>query len=953
MAGVIAPRTATAQPGSLEAAFRAPPISARPWVRWWWPGGAVEDAELRREIDILDQAGFGGGEIQPFNPGVPNLTPAERTAINDYATPSFFAHVGAAVDQAARRGLHLDYTFGSAWPSGGGHAITPELALLELGVSMATVTGGQAGPVRIAPPKRTRKLGAWSPLDPRTNAPDVADWPDRLAKREKIVAVVAARGAAPLLKPASPSAFKLDPWSSVVEPGRLEAGSALVLTDRLRSDGTLDWRPPPGQWQVLVFKQYAADSSVSAGVGAGPQLVLDHFQRAAFDAHARRVGDAMVPQLSAAFGKTLRAAFVDSLELMPDLYWSEDLLQEFKRRRGYDLTPYLPLIIQPGWVEAWSAHWSMPYYSMPRPGGGDLGARVREDYHKTVSELLAERFVEPFVDWNHDHGLEARFQAHGAPSDTLRAYGLADIPETEDLGAGGDLDFLKLARSAGDIYGRREISAESWCWPGRPYSVTPEELKRRSDFLFAGGVNRIVAHGFPYASHPERWPGWHAFPPGFGAGFSTMLSETNPIWAVIPALTTYVSRAQAVLQSGDNVVPVAVFMQDTIVYEGHETKGQSELPLLRALLASGYDYDRLNTDGLVKSHVEHGALVTPGGHRFFAVVLPKSDVLDLAAAEALARFAREGLKVVFVDANPSRSEGLHDARRRDLRLRQAVAAISAHGGAVLSEAETPDGLRRLAVPANLTFDPGVTGSFVERSVGDQRVYFFRNPDETEQVIGFTAPVEGGAQLWDAWTGEVAPIGVSRVPGGRHVKVTLKPGASAFVVFGPDLPETAPQRQSEGAHLASLALDHGWTIHAEGHGGRGRVINITRPVEVLGDLRDTPDLSDFSGAARYSREIDIPATWLAKGRRVRLHLEAAQDAAIVTVNGQRLTPLVVRPFVLDVTAALHPGANHLQVETLNTPENAMAANGGPAAKYLPTKPAGLLGPVALEAMELAP
>jgi hypothetical protein len=74
---------------------------------------------------------------------------------------------------------------------------------------------------------------------------------------------------------------------------------------------------------------------------------------------------------------------------------------------------------------------------------------------------------------------------------------------------------------------------------------------------------------------------------------------------------------------------------------------------------------------------------------------------------------------------------------------------------------------------------------------------------------------------------------------------------------------------------------------------------------------------------------------------------------VTVNGQRLTPLVVRPFVLDVTAALHPGANHLQVETLNTPENAMAANGGPAAKYLPTKPAGLLGPVALEAMELAP
>jgi hypothetical protein len=374
---------------------------------------------------------------------------------------------------------------------------------------------------------------------------------------------------------------------------------------------------------------------------------------------------------------------------------------------------------------------------------------------------------------------------------------------------------------------------------------------------------------------------------------------------------------------------------------------------LGALLASGYDYDRLNTDGLVKSHVERGALVTPGGHRFYAVVLPKSDVLDLAAAEALARFAREGLKVVFVDAQPTRSEGLHDAHSRDLRLRRAVAAVSAHGGTVLSEAATPDGLRRLGVQANLTFDPGVTGSFVERAVGDRRVYFFRNPDEVERVIGFTAPAKGGAQRWDAWTGEIAPIGVERVAGGRRVQLALKPGASAFVVFGPDLPETAPKAETAGAQVASLALDHGWTIRAEGHGGGGRAINVSRPLETLGDLRETPDLSDFSGAGRYSRAVEVPAAWLVKGRRVRLDLGAAHDAAIVTVNGQRLAPLVVRPFVVDITAALRAGANQLEVEIVNTPENAMAANGGPAAKHLPTKPAGLLGPVQLQAVEFAP
>ncbi len=40
--------------------------------------------------------------------------------------------------------------------------------------------------------------------------------------------------------------------------------------------------------------------------------------------------------------------FEDSLELSPDYLWTPKLLEEFKDRRGYDLTPYLPLIFVPG-----------------------------------------------------------------------------------------------------------------------------------------------------------------------------------------------------------------------------------------------------------------------------------------------------------------------------------------------------------------------------------------------------------------------------------------------------------------------------------------------------------------------------------------------------------------------------------------------------------------------------
>ncbi|WP_428334769.1 glycosyl hydrolase [Novosphingobium sp.] len=935
----------TADP--LAQAFLAPPKSARAMVRWWWPGGAVTDAELAREIGVLDAAGFGGGEIQPFNPGIPNLTPDERIAVNDYATPTYFAHVAHALGAAQTHGLRLDMTFGSAWPSGGGYAITPELALPELTASTTHVTGGQAGPIKLTLPPRTRKLGAWSTLDTRYRGPEVADWPARIDARQKIVAVVAVKGTDPGLKATTPGGFHFDPWAQVLTPGQLQAGSARVLTDRLRSDGTLDWTAPPGEWQILVFKQYMADSGVSGGVGAGPQLVLDHFRKDAFAAHAHRVGDAAVAELGASFGKSLRATFVDSLELMPDLYWSEDLLAQFKRRRGYDLTPYLPLIIQPGWTEAWTAHWSPPYYRM---GGsaGDMGERVREDYHRTVSDLFNENFVAPFVAWNHAHGLLARFQAHGAPSDTLRSYGLADIPETEDLESTADVDFMKLARSAGDIYGHREISAESLCFMGRPYAVTPEDLKRRADLIFTSGVNRLIIHGFPYAVHPEQWPGWHPFAPGFGTGFSTMLSENNPIWAVVPRLTTYLARTQSVLQTGDPVVPVAVFMQDFAYYQGHETEGHHEPAMLAALAHAGYDYDRINTDGLTRSRVVHGELVTPGGHHFAVVVVPRSDVLDLGAAQALAGFAAEGLKVVFVDKPPVRSEGLHDAARRDHELRNFVADIVAHGGMAMTEATLPAGLHTIGVMPNLTFDPDAATPFVERAIGKRRVFFFANVGEGDRHIGFTVPdAHGGAQLWDAWNGTIAALPVTGAAGDTHLALSLKPGASAIVVVGEDLPKSAvAAAPSVSGTAQSLVLADGWTLAASGHGANGRVIDIATHPAVPGDLRTIAALADFSGAMHYIRDVDIPAAWLAPGAKVSLDLGEVHDAALVKANGADAQPLLLAPFVIDLTTALKPGRNHIDVTVVNTPQNAMAASKGPGARFLRPKPAGLVGPVRL-------
>jgi hypothetical protein len=90
---------------TLAKQFQSPAKEYRPMVRWWWPGNDVKDAELRREVDLLDQANFGGAEIQPFTIGLNlNMPEADRKRVDDYLSPSFFAHVRSALDEAHTKG---------------------------------------------------------------------------------------------------------------------------------------------------------------------------------------------------------------------------------------------------------------------------------------------------------------------------------------------------------------------------------------------------------------------------------------------------------------------------------------------------------------------------------------------------------------------------------------------------------------------------------------------------------------------------------------------------------------------------------------------------------------------------------------------------------------------------------------------------------------------------------
>lgn len=225
-------------------------------------------------------------------------------------------------------------------------------------------------------------------------------------------------------------------------------------------------------------------------------------------------------------------------------------MEEFKSRRGYDLTPFLLYVLK-----------DTNTYS----GDSKIAAQAYNDFYQTVSDLYVNYRLKPLQQWANKLGLQLRVQPYTASLDSSYAASFVDIPEGESLGFDGDPDAFRVLATGRYIAGKTTIlSDELGAFFGKAYGVTWKFLLNTANHDMSLGVSQIVIHGFPYqTSQTSVWPGFAPFTPFANSnGFADAWGPRQPQWRFVKTASNYLANSQKILQEGGPSVDVAILNED-------------------------------------------------------------------------------------------------------------------------------------------------------------------------------------------------------------------------------------------------------------------------------------------------------------------------------------------------------------------------------------------------------
>src|ERR1017187_1686049 len=508
-----------------------------------------------------------------------------------------------------------------------------------------------------------------------------------------------------------------------------------------------------GPNMVFFIASHTRQTVKRPAVGA-EGFVLDHYDLAAIQNHLKTVGE---PMLRALAKTPPYAIFSDSLEVY-NADWTGNFLEEFRKRRGYDLTPYLPAL------------------------AADIGEKtgaIRHDWGKTLSELADQNYLTPLTEWAHQHGTRFRSQSYGIPPVTLSSSSLVDLPEGEGT-QWRHFSATRWAASASHLYGRPVTSSETWTWLHSPvFRATPLDLKAEADLHFIQGINQLVGHGWPYSPPSAGDPGWRFYA-------AAVLNNHNPWWLVMPDITLYLNRISFLLRQGIPANDVAVYLPTDDAYAGFTPGNVSINKMMDSLIGptvipqildAGYNFDFIDDAAIAHAGVPYPVLILPAVQR-----------IPLATYKKLEDYVRQGGILVAVRRTPSLAPGLAeqpDTPQIVELSRSLFAGAGSRGHLVEIESRLGDSLHQWLRP-DLSTAPATR--LLHRKLDFADVYFLANtsnpPVHAPAAFRSTAP---DVAWWDPFNAKVSKAA------GSKLDLDLAPYESRVIVFSKDRtpPAAAP------------------------------------------------------------------------------------------------------------------------------------------------------------------
>jgi hypothetical protein len=582
--------------------------------------------------------------------------------------------------------------------------------------------------------------------------------------------------------------------------------------------------------------------------------------------------------------------------------WTDDMIADFRRLRGYDPTPYLPALA--GRVV----------------GSADISDRFLWDFRRTVADLLADAHYGTMEEMARQHGLGINSQASGVSldfnEDTLLNKSKVDIPMGEFWVHALHPELMyyqdvRGAASASHIYGKNLVATESFTGGG--YEA-PYTLKKIGDYWFAQGVNRIVFHTSAHQPLDTK--------PG-----NTMVGthiNRNITWAEeAKPYMTYLARNMFMLQQGQFVADLAYLLP-----EG----APSTMPIwgagLQPALPEGYDYDYVNADVLLNrmSVAPDGRLTLPDGMSYRMLVLPPIQSMTLPVLRKIRELVAGGATVL--GPKPLKSPSLTGYPNADAEM-QALAAdvwgdldgisrfqrVYGKGGVVwgLRPAEA---LARLHVAKDFECTRALDAEtpWIHRRAGDTDIYYVANQSDRAVDLEARFRVTGReAELWHPDTGEIEPAGYAIVGDRTTVPLHLAERETVFVVFR-KAATTTTRTIARAANTTVATVSGPWDVAFPPNFGAPAKIQLAKLESWTANTDD--GVKYFSGTATYTKSVQAPQGWFRPGAKVLLDLGMVKDLAEVSVNGKALGILWKAPYRVDATGALKAGANRLEVKVTN-------------------------------------